>query len=162
MDAFITDPSTAPDTSCIDQPLAFAVPRLVTVISDDGTTSISMRLPAGFQEISGGYSKSPIVISLLAQPTQTPEAAITTIVSSIGLPDNEIVDGDPVAGQPTKRYQAENVPLQGFQLGFDIIAFSDEAGTYLIVVQNQDPNNVAQYRQEEIPALLGTVFVGGK
>jgi hypothetical protein len=162
MDAFMTDPSTAPDTSCTDQPLAFAVPRLVTVISDDGTTSISMRLPAGFQEISGGYSKPPVVISLLALPPQTPETAIESVVSQIGLPDNEIVDGAPVAGYPTKRYQAENVSLQGFQFGFDIIALADEAGAYVIVVQNQDPNNVAQYRQENLPALLESVFVGGK
>jgi hypothetical protein len=163
MAAFMADPTTAPDTSCIEQGFAFAVPRTVTVSSEDGSASISMGLPAGFQELpSGGYSSPPLVVSLRALPPQTPEAAIQAFTSSVGLPDNELVDGDPVAGLPTKRYQADGFESQGFQLGFDIIAFANEAGTYMIIFQNQDLASVEAYRQEKLPALLESVTVGGQ
>ena len=82
------------------------------------------------------------------------------LMSRVGLPENEIVDGDPVAGLPTKRYQADGVPIQGFEFGIDIIAFADDAGTYVIFVQNQAPDYVDAYRQEKLPALLETVTVG--
>ncbi|MCB0213099.1 MAG: alpha/beta hydrolase, partial [Anaerolineae bacterium] len=162
MDAFMTDPSTEPDTSCANQPLAFAVPRQVTVTSDDGAASFSMELPAGFQDTSGGYSSPPVIVTLLALPSQTPEEAIMSLMSKIGLPENEIVDGDPVAGLPTKRYQADGVPIQGFEFGIDIITFADDAGTYVVFVQNQAPDYVESYRQEKLPALLESVTVGGQ
>ncbi|MCB0172270.1 MAG: alpha/beta fold hydrolase [Anaerolineae bacterium] len=160
MAAFINDPSTQPDTSCIPQTYTFSVPRQVTATSADGTASLSMQLPAGFQDTANGYSSPPVIITLLALPSQTPEEAIMSLMSKIGLPENEIVDGDPVAGQPTKRYQAEDVPLQGFEFGIDIIAFADDAGTYVIFVQNQEPDYVESYRQEQLPALLESVTVG--
>jgi pimeloyl-ACP methyl ester carboxylesterase len=162
MDAFMTDPLTEPDTSCINPELTFAVPRQVTVTSDDGVASISMQLPAGFQDTAGGYSSPPVIVTLQALPPQAPEAAITNLISAVGLPENEIVDGDPVAGQPTKRYQAEGVPIQGFEFGFDIITLADDAGTYVIFVQNQAPDNVEPYRQEKLPAMLESVSVGGQ
>ena len=160
MDAFMTDPLTEPDTSCIKPQPTFAVPRQVTVTSDDGTASISVELPAGFQDTAGGYSSPPVIVTLLALPSQTPEEAIMLLMSRVGLPENEIVDGDPVAGLPTKRYQADGVPIQGFEFGIDIIAFADDAGTYVIFVQNQAPDYVDAYRQEKLPALLETVTVG--
>jgi pimeloyl-ACP methyl ester carboxylesterase len=163
MAAFMADPTTAPDTSCIEQGFAFAVPRTITVSSEDGSASISMDLPAGFQDSAGGgYSSPPVIVTLQVLPPQTPEAAIQAFTSSVGLPDNELVDGDPVAGLPTKRYQADGFESQGFQLGFDIIAFANEAGTYMIIFQNQDLASVEAYRQEKLPALLESVTVGGQ
>jgi hypothetical protein len=163
MAAFMADPTTAPDTSCIEQGFAFAVPRTITVSSEDGSASISLDLPAGFQDSAGGgYSSPPVIVTLQVLPPQTPEAAIQAFTSSVGLPDNELVDGDPVAGLPTKRYQADGFESQGFQLGFDIIAFANEAGTYMIIFQNQDLASVEAYRQEKLPALLESVTVGGQ
>ena len=78
------------------------------------------------------------------------------------LPDNDIVDGDPVAGHPTKRYQADGIENGPYQLGVDIIAFADDSGTYMIFSQNQDPAWLNRWRTIEFPAILETVFVGGK
>jgi hypothetical protein len=79
----------------------------------------------------------------------------------VGLPENEIVDGDPVAGLPTKHYQADGFQAQGVELAMDVISFADDAATYLIIAQNQEPGSVEQYRAVDIPALLETVTVGG-
>jgi len=160
MTAFINDPSTEPDTSCIPLTYTFAVPLLATVISDDGTTSISMRLPAGFQGAEGTYVNLPNQLILQALPPQAPEEVLDKFTTN--LLDNEIVDGDPVAGLPTKRYQADGIVSGPNQLSIDIIAFTDEAGAYVIFSQNQDPNSLNRWRTVEFPAILETVFVGGK
>lgn len=51
--AFLRDPQAAPDTSCIDPNLYFAItfdqPTTITATSPNGSAVVSMVLPAGFQ-----------------------------------------------------------------------------------------------------------------
>jgi pimeloyl-ACP methyl ester carboxylesterase len=54
MAAFMRDPQAEPDTSCIDPKVPFAVPFAATVTSPDGSTALTMTLPATFMPYPGG------------------------------------------------------------------------------------------------------------
>jgi hypothetical protein len=91
-----------------------------------------------------------------------PEEAIQTVVAAVGLPDEEIVDDELVAGYPAKRYQVNGFQTQGVEVAIDVISFTDDMATYLIYIQNQEPASAEKIRTVDIPALLGTVTVGAE
>lgn len=167
MDAFMTDPLTAPDTSCIDPQLHFAVPQHVTAKSPDGSISLALDLPAGYApgQQSNQYQSATSILTFYAITPGTPQAgsieeALKLVADSSVAPlDNtDIVDGDPVAGYPTKVIRA-GAETQGIPLGIDLIAFENETGIYLIHSINFDPPNLETYRQNSLPAILKTVTV---
>jgi len=170
MDAFMTDPLTAPDTSCIDPQLHFAVPQHVTAKSPDGSISLTLDLPAGYTpgQQPNQYQSATSILTFYAITPGTPQiqsvedALKLVAASSVGPLDNtNIVDGDPVAGYPTKVIRAAS-ETQGVQLGIDLIAFENKAGIYLIHSIQFDSANLEAYRQTGLPAILKTVTVSGQ
>jgi len=161
MAAFMADPSTAPETSCIEEGYAFTAPREVTVGSEDGTASMTLKLPIGWVPYNDGYLTTGSTLIQL-YPSVLPPQPLEDVLALVteGLPEAEIIDGELVAGYPTKLYQVDGIPSGALLIGLDIIVFGDEAGTYVINAQNQDPASLEQWRSVDLPAILETIVLG--
>lgn len=157
---FMADPSTAPDTSCIAEEYSFAVPIHATVRSEDGSASMSFTLPPGWAPYNDGYLSSSSTIQFYPSvlPPQPLDDALTAVL--VGLPEGDIMDGEPIAGYPSKVYRVDGVQSGAALIGLDIIVFGDEAGTYVINTQNQEPASLEQWRTVDLPAILETIVIG--
>ncbi len=161
MDAFMNDPQTEPDTSCIDQTIPFGVPQQATVSSDDGSASLSMTLPPTFQANAGQWGNSEAAIVLSARAPGTPvDDAMKEMVPGLPPETFTIVDGPQVAGYATRAIQTE-IESEGKRIGVDLIAFENEQGIYLIVTNVVNPDHIDTFRQSILPKLLETVQVSG-
>ncbi len=165
-DAFMSDPTAELDTSCIEQQIWFDAPHKVAVSSEDGGASFGLTVPEGmiptvqapdaWQTFDGIFS-----IALLAYPAGTSaEDALNDYIAAFPVPleNVEIVDGEPVAGYPTKVVQTD-MEIPGTSIGIDFVAFEDEAGAYLISALTQATDMIDFVRQEVLPGLLETVTV---
>lgn len=161
MAAFLRDLSQAPDTSCAEQPLAFAVPQTVTASSANGSATLAVTLPPGWTAgANGSYvDASYNNLVLLVQPPQAPEDALAALTAA--YPGGTITDGEAVAGLPSKRYQFNDLAVGQATVNLDAVAFSDAAGTYIIFGQNQLPGVLNLWRSAELPAIVQTATVGG-
>jgi pimeloyl-ACP methyl ester carboxylesterase len=166
MDAFMTNPLAEPDVSCIEQQVSFVVPLHATVSSEDGSALLGITLPPGlftpieqdgiWQAIDQSAS-----IGLAIFPAGTSaEDALNDFIDNLPLPleNAEIVDGEPIAGYPTKVIQTQ-LETQGVTVGLDALAFENESGAYRIVWQSNGANLIEPYR-ELLAALLQTVTIG--
>lgn len=160
MAAFMADPSTAPDTSCIAQEYSFAVPLPVTVHSEDGSASMSLTLPPGWAPYNDGFLSSSSTIQFY--PSVLPPQPLEDVLASMTetLPEAAIVDGEPIAGYTTKRYQMDGIASGQAVLAVDFIVFGDENASYFINAQNQEPASLEQWRTIDLPAILATIVVG--
>ena len=175
MDAFMTDPTTAPDTSCINQEVTFAVPLDATITSTDGDQSLSLTLAPGYLEsdafgplqvFSSGQTKQ--IFGTIWDAGEQPDArsSLQYIVDEIlpwEIQESEFFEGDPVAGYPTQRLQAAVVdPAFGIPFPLDGIAFENEGGRiFSLIFVTLNPGEVEALRGSEIPATLETVIVDG-
>ena len=158
-DAFLTDPTVPVDASCAD-PVVFDTPFLATATNADGTASISIDLAAGFHEQAPGQwgNASGIAVALAVLPAGTdPTTAIVENMSQISPTDaSMVVDGDPIAGQPTKTVSL-NVQIQGVPVALDAWAFATDDATYYVVIIGQPP--AGDQLRPQYPALLETVVI---
>jgi pimeloyl-ACP methyl ester carboxylesterase len=123
--AFMMDPTTEPDASCIDEmTVDFAIPgeggdEIVLEPFTNGEVGFSTVIPAGWQELQPGvYSRGnptvdPTILGQLAAPTANSEAVIGEILANLGvaaLPETPVrtMDSDSlswslylVSGDPT-------------------------------------------------------------
>jgi pimeloyl-ACP methyl ester carboxylesterase len=162
MNAFISDPTTAPDSSCAQQPLAFEVPQTVTASSMDGSATMTMTLPPGFRAIpNAGYASGlNLLVLQVAAPPLSPGTALQGYV--VRFPGGNLIDGEPIAGYPSKQYHVNDLDAGSSKVNLDFYAFSNDVGTYVIFAQNQDPSVLKTWRTVEIPAILKTVKVSGQ
>jgi hypothetical protein len=159
-DAFLTDPTADVDTTCAAVPVVFDTPFLATVTNDDGSASIAVDLPAGFHEQAPGQwgNASGLAIAMAVLPAGTdPTTAVVENMSLITPVDaTSVVDGDPIAGQPTKTISVD-VQVQGVPVALDAWAFATDAATYYVVIIGQPPTG-SQLRPQ-YPGLLGTIVI---
>ena len=159
MAAFMRDPQAAPDTSCIDPNVPFAVPFAATVTSPDGSAAITVTLPATFSPYPGGknqwFSELPALIGLDAFPAGTPVEDVLGEMAAKAPFAVEIVDGPVIAGLPSKMYRYETSGQAGAT-----IAFADAQGTYRINAGVLAPDYFVSFLEKTLPAILDTVQVG--
>ncbi|NTU86200.1 MAG: hypothetical protein HGA45_43875 [Chloroflexales bacterium] len=171
MAAFLSDPGTAPSTSCLDpRQVVFPLPiaQRVTALSPDESAAFSLELPPGFVHLTVpltpyAYLNGPINLALSAFPAgTTADQALaqvrTQLEATVGtLEGLESGAGPEVAGLPSQfaRYSA----LKG-SAAVDQIAFADERGTYLVTALVAYSDAVQPFREETLPALLASVEVG--
>jgi len=164
MAAFAANPMAPVDTSCIPPQPTFATPFAATVTSDDGTATITMTLPAGFAPVnSGQWLSAQTLIMLRVFPAgATVEDALKAAVATTAEAFDavEVVDGAPVAGQPTQVVRGQT-PLGGAPFAYDFIAFANDTGAFVIQAYQGNPALLESYRAEGLPALLATVTVSG-
>lgn len=162
MAAFAQNPTAKVDTSCIPPKAVFATPLAATVASADGATAITMTLTAGFKPAAPGqWLAGRNLIFLRVWPAGVSALdALKTAVESSKMPYDaaQVMDGEPVAGQPTKVYRGK-VALGGAPFDYDFIAFANKTGAFVIQAYQGDAAILATYRQEVLPALLKTVTV---
>lgn len=159
INAFLGDPTTAPDATCAQQPLAFGVPQTVTVSSADGSTSLSVTLPPGFKTLSPGVyaDRSNNLIRLAAGLPAGLDAQLQSITAPFG--GGTTSDGEPVAGLPSRRFQLDNYRFGNGAVNLDGVVFGDEAGTFFIFSQNQDPSVLSVWRGSDLPAIVRSAVV---
>ena len=159
MAAFMRDPQAEPDTSCIDPKVPFAVPFAATATSPDGSTALTMTLPATFMPYPGGknqwFSELPALVALNVFTAGTPvEDVLAEIAAKLPV-TVEVTAGPVVAGLPSKMFHYE---VSG--QGGDAIAFADEQGTYRISASVLAADYIAPFLANTLPGLLATVNVG--
>jgi hypothetical protein len=148
------------DTSCI-QPKVIWVPIDASATSPDGKAKINMTLPAGFIAAPGQWLFGTGVIALVANPAgTTPEQALESLMKQFNMPFDaaQVKDTDPIAGLPARKVSGD-VTMGGTQYGYDFYAFANEAGAYVVASLQGSPSILDAWRQQIVPALLGTVVV---
>lgn len=170
MAAFVNDPGTAPNTSCVDpRHVVFPLPiaQRVTALSPDERAAFSLDLPPGFVHLTVpltpyAYVNGPFNLALSAFPAgTTADQALAQVRAqldaTVGTPEGlESGAGPEVAGLPSQfiRYSTLKVAA------VDLIAFADERGTYLVTAVVASPDLVQPFREEILPALFASVEVG--
>lgn len=161
-DAFLTDTTVPVNSSCADL-VIFDTPFAATASNADGSASISIDLPAGFHEQSPGQwgNASGLAVALAVLPAGTdPTAAIVENVSPISPIDaSMVVDGDPIAGQPTKTVSSD-IQVQGVTVALDAWAFATDDATYYVVIIGQPPTG--NQLRAQYPGLLETIVINSE
>ena len=163
LSAFAKDPMAKVDTSCITPKVTFVTPVDAASSSADGKATINMTLPAGFVQAGPGQWAfgGTGIIALTAYPAGTQALdALQTALQNVGIAYDsaQIRDAAPIAGRPVKTIQGQ-ADLGGVKYDYDYFAFDNEAGAYVIVSLQANPAIVDAWRQQIVPALLGTVVV---
>lgn len=163
LDAFLTDPTTAPDTSCVDPALSFAVPGPVSASSADGQAVITMTLPAGF--VAGPqpnqWNDGAMILALDAFETGTSAAdALAKPLGVIQLPDAEPVDGPMIAGYPSLTNQVV-LDFNGIPQHVDRFAFADGNRAYRLLLVLTNPATLDKVRQTLVPEVLESITISG-
>ncbi|NJN96838.1 MAG: alpha/beta fold hydrolase [Anaerolineales bacterium] len=162
-DAFLTDPTTAPDTSCVDPALSFAVPGPVSASSADGQAVITMTLPAGFTAgpQPNQWNDGAMIIALDAFETGTSAAdALAKPLGAIQLPEAEPVDGPMIAGYPSLTTQVV-LDFNGIPQHIDRFAFTDKDRAYRVLVVMTNPATLDKVRQTLMPEVLESITISG-
>ena len=160
MASFLADPSTPVDTSCAPEEPTLAAPFTATFTREDGAASISLKLPAGFEEVGPGQwqNSTGLIIALAALPAGTdPGDAIVEGLAPLTPVDPAlIVDGDPLAGTPTKSVTLD-VDFNGTPFAVDAWAFATDTATYRVVILGQPPTG--DQLRGQYPELLATLTI---
>jgi pimeloyl-ACP methyl ester carboxylesterase len=161
--AFADDPTSTPDTSCVDPSTGMLVAPTPTVTSADGKASLTAALPVGLTEQApGSFTSLTTQFALQALPKQDLDKAISDQVKlAEGLkPVGEIVDGPTIAGRPSRHYIGT---VDGYAqgAGIDVYAFSDKNGTYVITAVYSDAGTLEPvFRGNQLAATLESVELG--
>ncbi len=135
-------------------------PFLATASNTDGTASISVDLPAGFHEQAPGQwgNASGLAIAMAVLPAGTdPTTTIVDNMSPLAPVDSTmVVDGDPIAGQPTKTASVD-VQIQGVPVALDSWAFATDDATYFVMIIGQPPTG--NQLRAQYPGLLSTIAI---
>lgn len=163
LSAFAKDPMAKVDTSCITPKMTFVTPVDAASSSADGKATIHMTLPAGFVQAGPGQWAfgGTGIIALNAFPAGTQALdALQTALQNVGIAYDsaQVKDAAPIAGRPVKTIQGQ-AELGGVKYDYDYFAFDNEAGAYVIVSLQANPAITDAWRQQIVPALLGTVVV---
>lgn len=67
-----------------------------------------------------------------------------------------VVDGDPIAGQPTKTASVD-VQIQGVPVALDSWAFATDDATYFVMIIGQPPTG--NQLRAQYPGLLSTIAI---
>jgi hypothetical protein len=164
LDAFLTNPTTPPDTRCVDPAIPFAVPGTVSVSSADGQAVITMTIPAGFVAgpNPGQWNDGAMLFGLeVFEAGVTVEEALEKPMGTVQLATGDAVAGPMVAGYPSLTTQVE-MPFNGVTQYFDRFAFSDGERTYRLLVEMTNPATLDKVRQTLVPELLKSITLGGK
>jgi hypothetical protein len=161
--AFADDPTSTPDTSCIDPSTGMLVALKPTTTSEDGKASFTVELPVGAKENGPNqYQSLTTAVILQALAKQDPDKAIADTVKLVEplTPVGEISDGPEIAGRPSRHFTGT---ADGYKpgAGIDIYAFSDKNGTYVITAAYSDAGTLEPlFRANELPAMLESVELG--
>ncbi len=158
-DAFLTDPTTAPDTSCVDPAIPFAVPGPVSAISADSRATITMTLPAGFVAgpQPGQWNNGAMLFALEAYDAGTTvEEALAKPLGILQLNSGETSDGPEIAGYPSLKTQIVT-DIQGAPQHVDLFAFTDGDRAYRVALLMTNPATLDQVRQKLVPELLESI-----
>jgi amidase len=163
LSAFAKNPMAKVDTSCITPKMTFVTPVDAASSSKDGKATINMTLPVGFlQGAPGQWAFGGTgIIALNAYPAGTQALdALQTALKNVGIAYDsaQVKDAAPIAGRPVKTIQGQT-ELGGVKYDYDYFAFDNQAGAYVIVSLQSNPAATDTWRQQILPALLGTVVV---
>jgi hypothetical protein len=165
MAAFLSDPTTQPDTSCIASTYDFAAPHRVSVANADATASMAVTLPAifpGTPSAPGQYvGPQGAAILIVAPAGATPDDTLTGLLAQIGVQSPTISDGPTIAGLPSRTVRTDVETAPGQTQGIDAFAFADDSGTYMLVADITTPSLIEPFRQTELPAMLDSITLGG-
>ena len=159
--AFLADPTTKPDTSCIPAGVPMASPVQLVAMNEAKTAAITVTAPAGQKAAAPEQSQGgSLIIALTVLPPGDLEQALTEQLTKFPftIEDPTIADGPTVAGLPSKRVSSVG-SLNGQPAGIDVIAVGDDNGVYLVTTLNVDRKGLASWRANGLPALLKTVEI---
>lgn len=155
--AFMASPTAPVDTSCIQQAPPFATPLTVSASSQDGSASMSLALPPGFNVYPNGvdsWFSNELLIALKVYSAGTaPDDALAELAGM--APDAKYADGPEVAGNPSRYFQIE---VQGSPIY--VIAFANETGTYRVLANVLTPSETDAILGKQVPAILETITFG--
>ncbi len=160
---YITDPSTEPDTSCIDElpPVEFYVPGQAITLTpfQNDTFGIAGLIPDGWQELSPGvYAESMMSQNvLIEQSLPGDETAITTLLAQqLALASFPDPDGTREANDLT--WTLYSLDMQGQPAN---LAVTSSNGTgYLILLITTPTQQADYYEQIFLPAVDALAPVG--
>ena len=163
-EAFLTDPTTAPDTRCVDPTLSFAVPGPVSVSSVDGQAVITMTRPAGFVAgpQPGQWNDGAMLFALDAFEAGTSvEDALAKPLGVLQLENGETSDGPVIAGYPSLKSQIVT-DIQGAPQHLDLFAFADGDRAYRVALLMTNPATLDKVRQTLVPQLLESITLNAE
>ena len=159
--AFLADPTTAPDTSCIPAGVPMASPVQLVATNEAKTAAVAATAPAGQKAIAPEQSQGgALVVALTVLPPGDIEQTVADQLKTMPLTveDPTMVDGPTVAGLPSKRISSAGA-LSGQPAGIDIVAFGDDNGVYLVTTVYVDLKSLDIWRTNGLPTLLKTVEI---
>ena len=159
--AFLADPTTAPDTSCIPAGVPMASPVQLVATNEAETAAVAATAPAGQKALAPEQSQGgALVVALTVLPPGDIEQTVADQLKTMPLTveDPTMVDGPSVAGLPSKRISSAGA-LNGQPAGIDIVAFGDDNGVYLVTTVYVDAKSLDIWRTNGLPTLLKTVEI---
>jgi pimeloyl-ACP methyl ester carboxylesterase len=159
--AFLADPTSKPDTSCIPAGVPMASPVQLVATNEEKTAAITVTAPAGQKVVSPEQSQGgSLIIALTALPPGDVEQTLAAHLKTmpVTVEDPTILDGPTVAGRPSKRISSAGA-INGTPAGIDVVAFGDDKGVYLVATLNVSTRSLDSWRANGLPALLKTVEI---
>ena len=161
--AFLADPTTKPDTSCVSPDVPMASPADLKATNEAKTVAITATGPAVKPAADGDPSQSQglsHIVAIGVLPAGDVAQALTDRLKALPavLDDATVKDGPTVAGQPTKRISSSGT-FNGQPAGVDLIGFGDDKGVYVIVAVYVDIKGLDSWRAHGLQNLLDSVQI---
>ncbi len=122
--------------------------------------------PSGFGELPDGsygdQSGGHVALTRFnaePSPAQAIQAYLAGLESVTVADDAEIVDSEPVAGLPSAVVETQAGLPDGREIELDVVAFGDDRGSYLIIVQHFVPPLAEPFRSIQLPTILKSVTI---
>jgi pimeloyl-ACP methyl ester carboxylesterase len=158
MDAFMRDPQAALDTSCVDPAVPFSLPGPVSVTSPDGSVTLGITLPGGYSPSGPGIWQGvdAYVGLTIEEPGTTADAAVAQQLALLGV-TGEATDGLEIAGLPSRMARVAHPAGD-----LEVYGIADADRSYAVFILVKASAKAEEFRQNEQPALLESVTLGGE
>ena len=159
--AFLADPTTRPDTSCIPAGVPMASPVQLVATNEAKTAAVTVTAPAGQKLAAPEQSQGgALIVALTVLPPGDIEQTLTDLLTTMPftVEDPTIADGPTVAGLP-RSGSRRPVRSAASRPASTSIAFGDDNGVYLVTTVYVDLKSLDSWRANGLPALLKTVEI---